>query len=234
LADTTPLTLQDIQDRLEVLTNNDSDTPATTDDEWTVRLSLINQAIDVWAFQDVIWDELWTTYTHGATISAATTYTPTFTDFRFPAGKAKFALSGAINYVRIVSPEEAQNFVDTSIKVMYLTGNNNAGWTIHLNWTPASGDGYYGATLSFDYYHYPFKLSGTTDKPEMSIPQFIVFWVAAQKALQESQNNKFSIFDANATAQLETMKIMAAIDPVNQGQTNDDLDAINDGAIIGQ
>ncbi len=229
-----PRTLQDIQDTIEVLVNNDSDTPATTDDEWTIRLNLINLAIQNWEDEDTLWDELWTTYTHGSPITAATTYTLTFTDFIKPGSTLRFVLNNATIYVPIVSPEEAQNYIGSNMSVAYITGNDNAGWTLNLSWTPTSGDGTYGATIKLDYYHHALKLSGTTDKAEMRSTAYIVYWVSAQKSLLESQSNKYSVFNARAMQAFETMKINNALPPANQSDRVDDLDVINAGGIIGQ
>lgn len=229
-----PLDLEDVQDMINVNVNNDVDTPdPDSDDEWSVRLKLIHLAIGVWEGVDVFWDELWTTYTHGSTVTSATTYTPTFTDFRFAASKIRLVLDGATTFIPLVSPEKAQNF-EAGSRVAYFTGNNKAGWTLNFRWTPVSGDGTYGATIIFDYYKYAFKPELVTDKFEMSDPNFIVFWVSAQKSLQESQNNKYSIFSGEASRTLEQMKVMNLIGPPESNQINEDLDAINSGFIIGE
>jgi hypothetical protein len=62
-------------DQINTLVSNDSDTPteADDDDEWGARLNLIYAAIRLWGTtQDVLWNELWATFTVVATLSGTT------------------------------------------------------------------------------------------------------------------------------------------------------------------
>ncbi|TWW09819.1 hypothetical protein E3A20_10510 [Planctomyces bekefii] len=232
-----PYTLQDLQDRINTLVNNDSDSPATTDDEWTIRLNLINQSIGKWeGSQDIFWDELWTTYTHATPVADSDSdYVLTATDLRYPGGFVKLTLDGSTNWVEVISPEEAQRYrADT--RAVYFTGNPSAGWTLNLCWTPATGDGTVGATISFPHYKYATRFtsaSATTAKPEMSDPNYIVYDVAATKSLLESKNNQFSVFSGNAADCMDTMRVMNDIKPNYQNNNVDDVDALSFGAVIG-
>jgi hypothetical protein len=228
-----PLTLQDVEDAVEINVNNDTDTPAEGEDEWNVRMGLAQRAVGVWEGQDVLWDELWTTYTHGSTATAATTYTLTFTDFRFKGSWLRLTLSGSTTKVPLISPEEAQNY-ETNARVAWITGNNKTGWTLNLGWTPVDGDGTFGATITFDYYKHAFKPTAAADKFEMSDPEFVIHWVTAQKSLLESQNNKYSVYSGEAQRVLETMKVMNLIGSPNSSDTVDDMDAINSNAVLGE
>lgn len=225
--------LQGLQDLIEVLVNNDKDTPTTDDDEWGIRLALINAAIDNWSSEDTLWNELWTTYTHNNTVSATSAYDLTsLEDFRFPGSELRLQLGDQITYVKIVPAGEAQNYTGQG-RVAYITGNNSSGLTLNLNWVPKDGDGTFGATIMFDYYKVATSLQDTTDVPEMSDTSYISYWVSAQKSLLESQNNKFTVFSGLATQSLEQMKIMNTIGPPNQPNVTDDIDALN-GSILGE
>ncbi len=212
--------------------NNDVDTPTSTDDEYILRLSLINTAIGNWEETDVFWDELHKIYTHGATVTGQT-YTLSFTDFRFPSGQLQLVLNGVTDYIPIISVEEYETYRGEA-RIAYITGNNNAGWTLNLGWTPVAGDGTYGATIKLAYYKYAVKLANAADKPEMSDKNYILYWVTAQKSLLEGQNNKYTIFTGEATRCLEQMKIQNTLSPTNTDDINADLDAINHAAIIGE
>lgn len=230
------MTLQQIQDRINTLINDDNDTPATTDDEWETRLNLINQAIDEWSFSDVLWDELWTTYTHGSTVTSATTYAITATDIRFLGGQARFILSSQTTYIPIISPEEYQGYAGEA-RVCYITGNPSAGWTLNLGWTPVDGDGTYGATIKLDYYKYATTFttaSATTVEPEMSDPNFIIYDVAANKALLDSNNNMYSVFSAKAQNCMSNMRITNDIKPPINRDVVEDADATVFSSIIGE
>lgn len=238
MASNIPYTLADLQSRINTLVNNDNDAPTSSSDadEYAVRIDLINQAIGKWEASDVFWDELWTTYTHASTVSSATTYTLTMTDLRFLGGQVRLVLSGQTTYIPVISPEEYQTYAGEA-RVAYITGNVSAGWTLNLGWTPVSGDGTYGATIKLDYYKYATRFtssSATTDKPEMSDPNYIVYDVAATKALLESQNNKFSIFSTDADRCLTNMRILNDIKPSANSDRVQDTDATVYSAIIGE
>jgi len=239
MANTDPASLQDIMDAINTNVSNDSDTPTQADDsdEWQARLNLIYMAIRIWGTtQDVLWNELWATYTHDAVLSGVTTYTLTLTDYRFPGGFLRLTLNGATQYVPIIKSEQAQSYTQNGHKGAYITGNPKDGYVLNLTWTPTAGDGTFGATPVFDYYKYPYKPPGTdpsNEKLEMSDPNFVIFWVSAQKALLESQNNKYTVYDAQATESLDNMRIMNDLLPDYQNNQVENTDALN-GAILGE
>lgn len=235
MASNAPYTLDDLQTRIHTLVENDSDTPESTDDEYTIRLNLINQSIGKWETEDTLWDELWTTYTHGSTVSTSTTYTLTFTDFRFAGGAVQLVLNGATTYVEVISPEQSQIQLDR--RVVWFTGNNKDGWTLNLGWTPASGDGTYGATIKIPYYKYATRFtsaSASTAKPEMSDPNYIVYDVAAAKSLMESRNNQFSIYNTEALIRLDKMKTINELGPHYQNGQVEDNDSIAYNSVMGE
>ena len=236
MANNQPYDLQALMDRINTLVSNDSDTPtsSTDSDEWNTRLYLIYQAIGTWEDQDVLWNELWKTYTHGSTLSATTTYAlSSLTDYRFMGGYVRLTLNGATSYIKVISPKQAREYIDASERAAYITGNDNAGYTLNLTWTPASSDGTFGATVVFDYYKRALKPSATTDEVEMSSPGYIIFWVAAQKALLEGQRNKYSVYDALAVEALDNMRIFNDLLPDYQNNRVQDTDALH-GAVLGE
>lgn len=236
MANNQPYDLQALMDRINTLVSNDSDTPTSSEDsdEWNTRLNLIYTAIGVWEDQDVLWNELWKTYTHGSTLSGTTTYSlSSLTDYRFAGGYLRLTLNGQTSYIPFIKPHQARTYTDGGKQAAYITGNDNAGYTLNLTWTPTSGDGTFGATAAFDYYKRALKPTATTDEVEMSSPDFIIFWVASQKALLESQNNKYGVFDAQATEVLDNMRILNDLLPDYQDNTVEDTDALH-GAVLGE
>ena len=226
--------LADLQDRIHTLVENDNDTPASDDDEYTTRLRLINQSIGKWEQSDVLWDELWTTYTHGSVVVAADLdYVLTLTNLRFTGGFLKLTLNGASQLIEFISPEEYQSY-NGEAKVAYITGNIKDGWTLNLGWTPVAGDGTVGATISFPYYKFATRLSSSTDKSEMPDPNYIVYDVAAAKSLMESKNNQFSIYSTEAQNSMINMRTMNELKPHYQNMGVVDVDAIDFAAIMGE
>jgi len=233
MATTNPATLQDLLDEIYVAVDNDPTNSTTVDDEQTSRIRLCNMAIRNWESQDVYWDELWSTYTHGSTISASTTYTISASDFRFPGSYIKFTLNGADTYLEIVKPEEAFKYAASGSKAAYITGNPSAGWTINLTWTPASGDNFFGATMSLNYYKSATKLSATTDKPEMSDPSYIVDFVSYRKNLYNGRGNVAQDYLSSAANKLDKMRIRNAMRVHYGSREIEDLDLIRNNDSLG-
>lgn len=236
MANNQPYDLQDLMDRINTLVSNDSDTPTSSEDadEWQARLNLIYQAIGVWEDQDVLWNELWKTYTHGSTLSGTTTYAlSSLTDFRFAGGYLRLTLNGVTSYVPFIKPHQARTYIDAGKQAAYITGDDNEGYTLNLTWTPTAGDGTFGATVAMDYYKRATIPTATTDEVEMSSPGFIIFWVAAQKALLEGQRNKYSVYDAQAVEVLDNMRTMNDLLPDYQDNTVENTDALH-GAVLGE
>lgn len=233
MANTNPETLQDLQDEINTLVSNDNDTPAEGDDEWLTRLNLIWTVIRTWGnSKDILWEELWTTYSSGVTtITGSSVSLSDLTDFRFTGKNAKLrvTVNGSTNRIKIVKASQADKYDGQS--VCYITGNQKAGFTLVFCFDPVAGDGVYGGTFEFDYYKFPFKPEAAADKVEMRDPNYIVWRVAAMKSLLESQNNKYSVYDGEATDCMDNMVIMN--DLGGDGRMEDD-DANDYGAVLGE
>lgn len=235
MATNSPLSLDDLQARIHTLVENDNDTPTSGDDEFAIRLNLINQSIGKWETEDVLWDELWTIHTHGSTVDSNTTYSlSTLTSMRFPGGSLQLVLNGNTTLIPLISPEESP--LHTSDRVAWLTGNNKDGWTLNLSWTPVSGDGTYGATIKLPYYKYAYRFTASDGsvEVEMSDPNYIIYDSAAAKSLMESRNNQFSIYNTEALIRLDKMKQMNEASVHNQDNQVEDTDAEVYGAVMGE
>lgn len=228
------MSVQDLMDEIYVAVDNDPTNSTNVDDEWTARLRLINMAIKAWEREDVLWNELWSTYTHGTTITAAQAYVIAATDFRFPGSYMQFSLNGANNYVEIVQPEEAIKYSLSGTKAVYLTGNPSVGWTINLTWIPTSGDVYFGSTMSFNYYKSATRMTTTTtDKPEMSDPSYIVNYVSYRKNLYNGRSNVAQDYLSQTQDCMDAMKTRNAMRVPYGSRAIEDLDLIRNNASLG-
>jgi hypothetical protein len=230
-----PKTLQDLQDRIHLLYENDPNTPATTDDEWTIRLGLINQMIEDWGLsEDVLWNELFRTYTHGSAIVAGTTAYPlSITSMRFPGSQVKFTdANGNWLFLSVIEPYATTNFYDNT-RQCFFTGDPGNGYTLNLAFSPLANDGITGLTPSFKYYKFPNLLSATTDKPEMGDTGFITYGVAAYKHLMDGNSNQYSVFDGKSTFAMDNMKIRNEMLPPNSDMRMDDVDLIRNNSYFG-
>lgn len=232
---TVPMTVQDIMDEIYVAVDNDPTNSTNQDDEWTARLRLVNMAIKAWEREDVLWNELWSPSTPGA-VTSATSYPLDVNDFRFAGSYMKFTLNGADTYLEIIKPEEAFKYTANNIgsKAVYITGNPSTGYSVNLTWTPSNGDGFFSATMSFNYYKSAKRMTATTtDKPEMSDPSYIVNFVAYRKNLYNGRSNVAQDYLTQTQDCMDSMKIRNAM-RVHYGSSElEDVDLVRNNASLG-
>ena len=201
------LTESDLQDSIHTLYEADATTPASTDDDYTIRRRLINVMINRWENNmGTLWNELWTNtavVSTGATLTIAagdTTYAAP-TSFLFPGG---FVLimdgTDQIAKIPVIKPEEAQ--ISTT-QAAYFRGNTSQGYTLVLTQDPAVD--WVGKTLKYDYYKRAEAMAATTDTPEMADPYYIVYAVVAE--LHRGDNN-LPLYEAALTEAEERLKQM--------------------------
>lgn len=217
------LSLDELQTEIHVLVSNDSDTPSSSDDDYTIRKSLINQAILAWEGErEVQWRDLWTTETSGGTVAAGTTsYAVSATDFKFPGGYIILDDGTNQQKIKVIPPRQAQKYT-SDVKLAYFTGNPKDGWTVNLLWTPATGDGTVGSTIKYDYFKYATKLDSGSDVSEISDPMFIVYYVAAELKRMEDDFNSFSALQAKAANALQQMRIANNVGYLHEDFTMED------------
>ncbi len=233
-------TLQTIQDRIHTLVENDPNTPPSTDDEWVVRYQLIKQAINNWESEDVNWNELWSRYTMTQVIAAnktAYSLVSELPDFNQPGSYVKIIdpTSTGTTYLEVINPADMTKYRDSAWKT-YFTGDTGNGYTLNLGWTPSSSDPFIGDQISFMYYKSastPASATDTTWSPQMSNPDYITFWVAAQKHLMDGNTNQYNVFSSMAQENMDKMKAFNEVRPINSDMRMDDVELIKDNAAFG-
>lgn len=237
----TAYTLQTLQDRIHTLVENDPTTPSTTDDEWAIRYRLICQAINNWDSEDVYWNELWKPLATPITVVAGqTTYplTSVASDFVFAGSYIKVtdpANSNSYQYLEVIENSDLTKLRDNTHSV-YFTGNQGSGYTMNLGFTPATGDGFTGMNITFNYYKsslIPISVTDVNFTPEMSNPDYIIYWVASQKHLMDGNTNQYEIYSNLADNCLEKMKIFNETKPVDSSNKIDDVELIRNNASFG-
>jgi len=233
-----PMTLQTLQDSIHVLYENDPNTPATSDDEWSIRTTLIKRAIANWESENINWNELYKTGTLATLVTAGQySYATGFSDMIFPASYVRIiAPSGATQRIEVVKPEEADKYVKSQLRRAYFTGSLATGFTVNFTIPFPTDDLNIGGTIQFDYYKSaasPASNSDTTFIPEMSNPDYIIYWVAAQKHLMDSNNNQYTVFQNIADNTMQNMRIANETMPMNSTTQPDDVEYIRDGSYFG-
>lgn len=234
MANLLPVTVQDAQAKINTLTSSSIDTPATTDDQWGIRLNYLQLAVSSWARQDVSWRELYVTYTSSATLTTATSYPiDGVSDFRMLSSLLRLHDSaGSIKYIDVIDPEQATVYGGKG-RFAYITGNAAIGFTLNLGWAPVAGDSDYGNTFDFDYYSSGAKPVNATDKFQMSDPDYAIYWAAAQELLFNGRTDLGTAYQTMATECMDNMRIKNELLPAYASMAIADVDSIRDNAIMG-
>ncbi len=230
MATITPLTLTQLQDAIHVKYEGNSSTPASSDDDWTVRLRLINDWINRWENVDgVLWRELWATASLG-TVSGTTFNLPA--DYKFGGGFVKFVNGAVTTYFSIIDPGDIQVKATTDAYA-YVTGKPGA-YTLTINPTPVSGDNIYGATATMPYYKYATALASASDVTEVPDPYFLVHGVIADLRYLDNDTTGYQLAFTQGEARLNQMRVRNALVPEWQNERIPDVySSVTNGGIMG-
>lgn len=185
--------------------------PTSSDDEYTIGLSLANEAISRWAnYDSTYWKELFTTAQENSTggvvtITAGTSTYAAPTAMREAGGFVRIK-DGSGNTLRsypILDPQEAQ-FKSDDAQYCYFTGNPTDGFTLHLN--PSPDTAIDGMDIDYVYYKKPTEFTTGTSETEMSNPYFIVHRMLANR-FRASRNPYYSSALRDAEDALKIMKL---------------------------
>jgi len=186
--------------------------PTSTDDEYTIAISLVNEAISRWANYDgVYWKELFTTALTTVGSGAVTTITSGTTgyaapdDMREAGGFVKLKDSDGLTKQTypIIDPQDGQ-FKDDLGTYCYFTGDPANGFVLHLNPTPdAALD---GLDIDYVYYKKPTELATGSDVTECPNSMFLVHRMLANR-FRASRNPYYSSALRDAEDALSIMKL---------------------------
>lgn len=174
------MTLQDIQNYIQNLYDNDTSTPASTDEDYATRTALINAGIDVWAKEEQ-WRELLKSSDDLTspilTVAGTKSYTLP-TDYDKIAGYVRLSDGTTYTYVPQKDPTASQLYDNQpGANFFYLMGNPRDGYKVILRPTPTTS----GLTLKFEYYKAPTHFATTTTAiSEISDPMFLVYFALSK------------------------------------------------------
>lgn len=196
-------TVNDAMTFVNTLYESDETAPTSGDADFTVWLSLMNIAINIWEHEEgVLWKELFVKLADSAdgdkTTSANDTSYATPSDFRFPACGYVWLGSGTNKTpYKVISQEQAQLLQNDSSNWCYFLMDTTPTLEFNPNLTiPAS------YTISYEYYKYATKLTAGASTFEMSDPMFVVYYVVSELKKDEGDTSALSI----ATQKLEGMR----------------------------
>jgi hypothetical protein len=219
------MTLAEFQINLHRKYQGDNSTPTAGTEDYIVRTSLLEEAINVWAGEDgILWNELWTTLADAAdgdkTVVASTLDYDCPTDFTFLGSWVRTTnADGGHTYYQVVAPHIAQAYLNQPVKMCYVTGNTSAGFVLHFIQQPTEGE-----TINYPYYKTPSIPSGSTDVIEMSDPWFCIYYALSTLQQNDGEGDKASLNLSLAQGRLSTMRVKILMLPWNQPDQIHDYD----------
>lgn len=187
------------------LYESDSTVPTSGDEDFTVWLSLLNIAVNIWESEEgVLWKELFVKLADAAdgtkTTTAATTSYSCPTDFKFPASGYVWLGSGTnkIAY-KVLSQEKVQTLENDTSHWCYFLMDSSPTLEFNPNLSSTFPADY---TISYNYYKNATKLTTGASTLEMSDPMFAVYYVLSELKKDEGDTSALAI----ATQKLEGMR----------------------------
>lgn len=191
----------------------ESDTPASSDDEYIIFVGLANESINRWSnYDNTYWKELFTSLQRSGTdgggdlVLAANTTTYVAPDDMQEAGgyiRVYNDTGATLRRIPIIEPQDAQFKGDLS-SYAYFLGDPNNGFTLNIN--PAPDNVLTGQSMDYIYYKKPTLLATGTDVSEMSEPYFMVHRALANR-FRGSRNPYYQSAKNDAEDVLKTMQM---------------------------
>jgi hypothetical protein len=198
------MTLTEVLQEIHVLIEKDTDYPTASEEDYLVRLALVNSAIRIWENEEgILWNELFASLADASdgddTTEVGVSSYDCPTDFKFPLGYLRIGTTPT--FYNLMKLENIQiHDGDTSSQYWYITGNANSTYVYHINPTPTSVD-----TIQFEYYKTATLMEDGDDVIEMSDPQFVVYWVVGE-LMKEEDPGLAADYRQIALAKLRGMK----------------------------
>ncbi len=218
------MTLQEIQESIQVLYEGDTDTPTSGSEDWNLRTELINAAINRWEKEGgVLWNELWVKLSDAAdgdkTTAADTTSYDCPSDFKAIGGYVRLTGTDGTTYYKVIPTQDVQLYDNSTTALCYVTGNASNGFDINFISAPAAG-----LTINYEYYKEADTVSQTTDVLEMSDPYFAIYFTTSQLFSNDGRINEKRDEFVKAEARLRQMVVRNGQNPWWQDNTIKDTD----------
>ena len=189
----------------------EADVPASTDDEYTIALSLANEAVNHWrTYDNTLWKELFVNLQdsgEGVTVATSTTQYDAPEDFARGGGHVKVLDSNGktVQTYPVIGPEDVQ-FKGDNDTYAFFSGNPVDNYVLNINPSPASTSSLVGKSIDYWYYKKPTEFAQGSDITEMSDPYFIVHRMLANR-FRASRNPHYDDAKQDAENALSKMKM---------------------------
>lgn len=220
------MTLQELQDALQVLYDNDTVTPDSSDEDFETRTALLNTAIRVWEKEEQ-WRELLKSsedlLVPMVTVAGTRSYNLP-TDFNQIVGYVRLSDGTTYTYVPQKDPTSAQLYDNSpGANYYYIMGNPRDGYKLILSPTPSTA----GLTIKFEYYKKASSLSLTTDSSECPDPMFLVYYALSKLFDSDGASLKSQKAFLEMSSRLQNMVNQNVLGGWFQDTAIEDVDFIN-------
>lgn len=200
-------TVNECLQTIHILLEKTTDYPESTEEDYIVRLALLNGAVRKWETEEgMLWNELFVSLADAGdgdteTESGVGEYDAP-SDFRFPVGMLRLSDGTTSSYFNLVPPSNVQTRDnDTTSSFWYVTGNASTGYSVHIRQVPTAT-----STINYEYYKSASNLTTGTDVLEMSDPDFAVYWVLSELISEDDPNLAQKYYEI-ASSKMRAMKI---------------------------
>ena len=207
------MTLTEFQTAVHALYRGDGNTPSSSDTKWSQRTAILGAFINIWETTEVKWHELYVKLSDAAdgdkTVVADTLVYNTPTNFSELVSYVTTKDSNdKYTFYAVVKPYEADQYLNTDAKAVYVTGNKSTGYKINFLEQPTVGD-----TIEYTYYKDATVPSATTDVIEMSDPYAAVHFTVGKLHEQEGAGDRAQLSYSIAENKLQKMSLNNELTP---------------------
>lgn len=157
-----------LQSEIAAIVDQDSDTANLSTDDYTLRTSYLNRALNEWA-ELTDWPTLYREYNSLVSTSAGNASISLPSNFRKLANFPLINQSNSTDQYPEVDPVQDQQFGDTDKRCQIL-GSPRTGYVLRIFGTTLAS----GASIKVPYYASPQSLVTTTDIADIPNPEYLV------------------------------------------------------------
>jgi len=201
------MNLTNFQENLHRLYQGDDDTPSVGTDDYKIRTTLAEAAVEAWYTEEgVLWRELFTTLADASDGDKAADGGVDFdcpTNFRKPGGYVRVEdTSGNFTYYTVISPPSGELYKNEDANVCWFRGNVSDGFKLYFDTAPTSG-----LTIDYPYYKAATAPSSAALIFEMSDPWFAIQLALSKLHEHDGEGDRAGLALGKASAKLRSMKV---------------------------
>lgn len=204
--------------QVHLISQGNTDYPSSGEDDYSLSLALLNNAINIWENQEGIdWAELFNTET--GTITSGDFDISLSSNFKRPAGQLK--IGGLLYNFNSPNEQHLTQQIDSSYKHFTVTGIQGSKV---LNIYPTPGSDIDGATFYLPKYRFAttYSTGVETDHIDMSDPYFAIHYAIGQIKLEDDPTGA-GVHQQIANQKLSAMRIANDSKPIGSIENNHDL-----------